>query len=211
MKKRCLLLSILLVFSTLLGACGSGDPFKGTWKGTLDVTKQFEDGIVEHYPDLAEYVDFEDLTFVINITFSDGMMTMSVDQDSVENFNNNFAAGMIGVEEGSLMAYLNEAGLTLEEAVAESGMTEEEYIEYMLSSEEVTEIMDPMKENMMEVTEAALIGFESVNGPYTFNEETVNIHYNDDQYEAVEYSFEGDNLILVFRGENYSLRVECTK
>ncbi len=211
MKKRCLLLSILLVFSTLLGACGSGDPFKGTWKGTLDVTKQFEDGIVEHYPDLAEYVDFEDLTFVINITFSDGMMTMSVDQDSVENFNNNFAAGMIGVEEGSLMAYLNEAGLTLEEAVAESGMTEEEYIEYMLSSEEVTEIMDPMKENMMEVTEAALTGFESVNGPYTFNEETVNIHYNDDQYEAVEYSFEGDNLILVFRGENYSLRVECTK
>lgn len=211
MKKRCLLLSILLVFSTLLGACGSGDPFKGTWKGTLDVTKQFEDGIVEHYPDLAEYVDFEDLTFVINITFSDGMMTMSVDQDSVENFNNNFAAGMIGVEEGSLMAYLNEAGLTLEEAVAESGMTEEEYIEYMLSSEEVTEIMNPMKENMMEVTEAALIGFESVNGPYTFNEETVNIHYNDDQYEAVEYSFEGDNLILVFRGENYSLRVECTK
>lgn len=211
MKKRCLLLSILLVFSTLLGACGSGDPFKGTWKGTLDVTKQFEDGIVEHYPDLAEYVDFEDLTFVINITFSDGMMTMSVDQDSVENFNNNFAAGMIGVEEGSLMAYLNEAGLTLEEAVAESGMTEEEYIEYMLSSEEVTEIMNPMKENMMEVTEAALTGFESVNGPYTFNEETVNIHYNDDQYEAVEYSFEGDNLILVFRGENYSLRVECTK
>lgn len=211
MKKRCLLLSILLVFSTLLGACGSGDPFKGTWKGTLDVTKQFEDGIVEHYPDLAEYVDFEDLTFVINITFSDGMMTMSVDQDSVENFNNNFAAGMIGVEEGSLMAYLNEAGLTLEEAVAESGMTEEEYIEYMLSSEEVTEIMNPMKENMMEVTEAALTGFESVNGPYTFNEETVNIHYNDNQYEAVEYSFEGDNLILVFRGENYSLRVECTK
>lgn len=207
MKKRSILISILLLFTMVLGACGSGDPFEGKWKGTLDVTKQFEDGIIAHYPELEEYVDFEDLTFVIDVTFSDGMMSMSVDQSSVENFNNKFAEGMIGVEEGSLMEYLDAAELTLEEAVAESGMTEEEYIASMVSVLPVEE----MKKNMTEVTEAALAGFEAVNGPYTFNEETINIRYEEDEYEAVEYSFEGDDLILVFRGEGFSLRIECEK
>lgn len=209
MKKRCLLLSILLAFSMLLGACGSGNPFEGKWRGTLDVTKQFEDGIKAHYPELEEYVDFEDLTFMIDITFEDGMMSMSVDPASVENFNTNFAEGMLDVEEGSLMAYLNAAGITLEEAVAESGMTEEEYIAYMLNSSEVRDVIDTMTANMTEVTDAALAGFEEVEGPYTYNEETVNIRYSEEEYEAVEYSFEGDDLILIFRGDGFSLRIEC--
>lgn len=207
MKKRCIVLSILLAFSMLLGACGSGDPFEGTWRGTLDVTKQFEDGITEHYPDLAEYVDFEDLEFVINITFSDGIMTMSVDQSSVDNFYTNFTDGMVKVEEGSLMEYLEAVELTLEEAVAESGMTEEEYLADVLSVLPV----EQMKTTMTEVTDAALAGFEAVSGPYTFNEETINVRYDEDEYEAIEYSFEGDDLILVFVGEGFSLRVECEK
>ena len=89
MKRKSILLSILLLITFVLGACGSGDPFEGKWRGKLDVTKQFEDGIIAHYPDLEEYVDFEDLTFMIEITFKDGIMSMAVDQGSVENFNNN--------------------------------------------------------------------------------------------------------------------------
>lgn len=205
MKRKSILLSILLLITFVLGACGSGDPFEGKWRGKLDVTKQFEDGIIAHYPDLEEYVDFEDLTFMIDITFKDGMMSMAVDQGSVENFNNNFAKGMIGVEEGSLMAYLDAAELTLEEAVAESGMTEEEYIASMVSVLPVEE----MKANMKGVTNAALAGFDAVNGPYTYNDDTVNVRYESDEYEAIEYDFEGDTLILVFRGEGFSLRIEC--
>lgn len=205
MKRKSILLSILLLITFVLGACGSGDPFEGKWRGKLDVTKQFEDGIIAHYPDLEEYVDFEDLTFMIDITFKDGMMSMAVDQGSVENFNNNFAKGMIGVEEGSLMAYLDAAELTLEEAVAESGMTEEEYIASMVSVLPVEE----MKTNMKGVTVAALAGFDAVNGPYTYNDDTVNVRYESDEYEAIEYDFEGDTLILVFRGEGFSLRIEC--
>lgn len=207
MKKRCLLLSILLAFSMLLGACGSGDPFEGKWRGTLDVTKQFEDGIVAKYPELAEYVDFENLIFMIDVTFEDGMMSMSVDEASEESFYQSFTEGMLKIEEGSLMVYLDAAGLTLEEAVAESGMTEEEYIASMISVMEV----DKMKEAMTEVTNAALAGFADVNGPYTFNEETVNVRYESSVYEAIEYTFEGEKLILIFRGEGFSLRIECVK
>ena len=208
MRKRSILLSILLVLTFVLGACGSGkDPFEGKWQGKLDVTKQFEDGIIAAYPELEEYVDFEDLTFYIDVTFEDGKISMEVDPASVDNFKRNFADGMLAVEEGSLMLYLDAAGITLEEAVAESGMTEEEYIADMVSVLEV----DKMKENMTAVTDAALAGFASVNGPYTFNEQTVNVRYDEATYEAIEYTFEGEKLVLIFEGANFSLRIECTK
>ena len=211
MKKRCLLLSILLAFSMLLGACRSGDPFEGTWTGKLDVTKQFEDGIKEHYPDLVDYVDFEDLVFEIEVKFNDGMISMKVDEDSVKNFTDNFAEGMLYVEEGSLMALLDAAGITLEEAVAESGMTEEEYMENRMSIPEVREVIEKMTTNMLSVTEAALKGFNEVNGPYTFDEETIHIRYTEETYESVAYAFEDENLVLTFKGENFSLRIECEK
>lgn len=215
MKKRCFLLSILLVISMMLGACGLGNPFEGKWTGKLDVTKQFEDGIKAHYPDLEEYVDFEDLTFVIDVTFDDGMMSMKVNQDSVDAFNANFTEGMMKLEEGSLMALLDAAGVTLEEAVAESGMTEEEYLANRMNLPEVREVIDNMSANMLLITEAALTGFDAVGGPYTFNEEEIHVRYEDDKYESVEYAFEGDNLILIFRGEiegmKFSLRIDCEK
>lgn len=215
MKKRYFLLSILLIFSMMLGACGSGNPFEGKWRGRLDVTKQFEDGIKAHYPDLVEYVDFEDLVFEIDITFEDGVMSMAVDQSSVENFSTNFADGMLGVEEGSLMAFLDAAGVTLEEAVAESGMTEEEYVAARMSIPEVKEVIEKMTTGMLSVTEMALSGFEAVNGTYTFNDDEVHVRYEDDKYEAIAYSFEGDDLILTFKGiikdQEFSLRIVCEK
>lgn len=215
MKKRYFLLSILLIFSMMLGACGSGNPFEGKWKGRLDVTKQFEDGIKAHYPDLVEYVDFEDLVFEIDVTFEDGVMSMAVDQSSVENFSTNFADGMLGVEEGSLMAFLDAAGVTLEEAVAESGMTEEEYVAARMSIPEVKEVIEKMTTGMLSVTEMALSGFEAVNGTYTFNDDEVHVRYEDDKYEAIAYSFEGDDLILTFKGiikdQEFSLRIVCEK
>ena len=84
MKKRCVLLSILLVLSMMLGACESGNPFEGKWRGKLDVTKQFEDGIKANIPELAQYVDFEDLVFEIDVVFEDGVMSMVVDSARYE-------------------------------------------------------------------------------------------------------------------------------
>ncbi len=215
MKRRCLLLSVLLVFSMLLGACGSGNPFEGKWRGALDVTKQFEDGIKANIPALAEYVDFEDLIFEIDVTFEDGEMFMAIDPECYETFDANFKEGMVGVEVGSLMAFLDAAGITLEEAVAESGMEEEEYIESRMNIPEVKNVIDTMTSGMDTVTKGALVGFEKVKGPYTFNEEELHIRYEEDSYESIAYDFEGDNLILTFKGkfgeQEFSLRVVCEK
>lgn len=207
MKKRSILLSVLLMLIFLLAACSSKDPFEGKWKGTLDLTAQFEDGIKAAYPQLEEYVNFEDLAVVIDITFEDGTLSMAVNQDSVKEFESHFAEDMEEVERGSLMLYLDTAGLSLEEAVAESGVTEEEYISDMIQSLET----DKMKDTIKEITNEALAGFEKVNGPYTFNEETVNVRYDELEYESIMYTFEGNNLILTFYGEGFSLRVVCEK
>lgn len=207
MKKRNILLSLLLVLTMMFTACGSGDPFEGKWIGTLDVTKQFNDGIIEHFPGLAEYAAFEDLVFVIDIEFADGMMTMSVDQDSIDAFNENFEAGMEILARGAVIVEAESTGLTLEEAVLESGLSEEEYIEARLAEME----MEKMKEAMQNVTNESVAAISSINGPYTYNTDDVNLRYEDDYYEAIEYEFEGNQLILTFRGESYSLRVECEK
>ena len=185
MKRKYFLLSILLVFSMILGACGTGDPFKGEWRGTLDVTKQFEDGIKANIPELAEYVDFEDLIFEIDVIFEDGEMSMKIDSDCYETFDSNFKDGMVGVEVGSLMAFLDAAGITLEEAVAESGMEEEEYIEARLSIPEVKEVIDTMTAGMDTVTKQALTGFEKVKGTYTFNEDELHIRYEENMYDWI--------------------------
>lgn len=207
MKKRNILLSVLLIFVLMLAGCSSKDAFEGKWKGTLDLTGQIEDGIIEAYPELEEYVNFADLTINIDITFEDGMMSMSVDQTSVAEFEDRFAEHMEEVEEGSLMVYLDTIGLSLEEAVAESGMTEEEYVSAMIQTLE----MDKMKDSIVEIVNGSLEGFEKVNGPYTFNEETINVRYDELEYEAIEYAFEGNSLILTFRGEGFSLCISCEK
>lgn len=215
MKKRCFVLSILLVVSMVLGACGSGNPFEGKWRGKLDVTKQFEDGIKANIPELAEYVDFEDLVFEIDVVFEDGVMSMAVDPACYEKFDANFKEGMVEIEIGSLMAFLDATGVTLEEAVAESGMEEDEYIESRMNIPEVKEVIDTMIAGMDAVTKEALSGFEKVKGTYTFNEEELHIRYEEGMYESIAYEFEGDNLVLVFKGlygeMEFSLRVVCEK
>ena len=79
----------------LLTACGGSlKSVEGKWVGTMDLTKQFEDGVKTAYPDLADYVDFDGLEFKLDMSFVDGQMTMVVQQDSIESFNENFANGV---------------------------------------------------------------------------------------------------------------------
>ena len=196
----------------LLGACGVNDPFVGKWIGKLDVTTQFEDGIKEKYPELAEFVDFEEFIFVVDVIFEDGMMDMTVDQPSVDAFYSNFADGMLKVEEGCRAKYLGSIGLTLEEAAVEAGMTEEEYLENVIST---AMPIDEMVTSLTEITNTAMLGFNEVNGTYTFNEKTIHVRYEDDKYEEIAYEFEGDNLVLIFKGtigeQEFSLRIVCEK
>lgn len=212
MKKKPFLLSLLLVVMLILSACGGssgngGDPFVGQWDGTLDLTKQFEDGIIANYPDLEAYVDFEELVFVMDVTFEDGMMSLSLQEDSVESFMANFEAGMQKIGRESLEDWLITQDMTLEEVVAESGTNEEVYLTSVFEQMGI----DKMTASMKEVTNASLEGLSKIKGPYTFDETQLKLHHEDNTFEGIGYRFEGKNLILTIKGEGFSLRIECEK
>ena len=209
MKKRNVLLSILLAMVMLITACGANkQTLDGSWTGTLDVTKQFEDGIIAAYPDLKDYVDFEELVFVLDIVFEEDQMSMVVQQESIDAFNANFAKSMEKMAEGYWTAELAKYDMTLEEDISESGMTEEAYLESIYKETGI----DKMIASMNEVTNKALDKISKLKGMYTTPlENELRLYYTDTEYESMEYHFKGKALNITIQGDNFSLLIECEK
>ena len=209
MKKRNILFALLLAMAMLITACGSSQSVEGKWVGSLDVTVQFEDGIKAAYPDLADYVDFEELVFVLDIAFVDGQMSMSVQKESIDAFNANFAEGMENMAKGYYAAKLAQYDMTLEEDIAESGMSEEDYLEKLYKDTQA----DKMIAAMTEVTNTTLDKLSSMEGTYTTVGKELRLYYTEDNqtYEAMEYSFEGKDLNIIIKGDGFSLLIECEK
>lgn len=209
MKKRIVLLSSMLVLVLALAACssnsGKGDPFKGAWHGTLDLTKQFNDGVIENYPELEQHVDFENLVFELDIVFADGNMSMTVAEESIDAFMENFETGMEKIGKGAFEDWLLTQDMTLEEVVAESGMDEESY----LSAKYDEMGISAMASAMEEVTNESLDGLGKLSGPYTYDNDSVKLHFEDNSYESIQYEFEGDQLVLIIKGDGFSLRIIC--
>ena len=208
MKKRNILFAVLMAMVMLITACGSNKTVDGKWVGTLDVTKQFEDGIKAAYPELEEYVDFEDLTFVLDIAFVEGEMSMSVQQESIDSFNANFAKGMKDLAEGYWAAGLAQYDMTMEEEMYESGMDEEGYLQYIYT----TTGIDKMITSMTSVTNETLDKLSTMKGTYTTPvDNELRLYYDENQYESMDYSFKGKVLNIVIKGEGFSLCIECKK
>lgn len=209
MKKRNILFAVLLAMVMLVTACGSSNQtVEGKWVGTLDLTKQFEDGIKVANPTLAEFVDFDDLVFKMNLSFEDGQMEIEVQQDSIELFTENFTNGMQAIAVGYWEAGLAQIDLTLEEAIYESGMTEEAYMERIYSETGI----DKMIESMSSVTTGTLDKLSKMKGTYTTpvtNE--LRLYYTDNEYESMEYSFKGKKLNITIKGDNFLLLIQCDK
>ena len=208
MKKKNILFALLLAMSMLVTACGGQKTVEGKWVGTMDLTKQFEDGIIAAYPDLAEYVDFEELVFKLDIAFVDGQMTMTVQQDSIDAFNENFAAGMHNIAIGYWEAGLAMIDMDLEEAIIESGMSEEQYHNRIYKETGI----DKMIESMTEVTNKTLEKLSGMNGTYTTPvDNELRLYYTEDTYESMEYGFKGKKLNITIKGDNFSLLIQCEK
>lgn len=209
MKKRSILFALLMAIVMLITACGSGNQaLDGKWTGTLDVTKQFEDGIKAAYPDLEKYVDFEDLTFVLDIAFVDGVMSMEVQQESIDAFNEKFAAGMEGMAEGYWEAGLAQYDMTMEEDMYESGYDEEGYLQHIYTSTGI----DKMITSMTDVTNKTLDRLSKMEGTYTTPvDNELRLYHTENEYESMEYSFSGKVLNIIIKGDNFSLKIECKK
>lgn len=86
MKKRiALLLSLVLVLSALLCACGSEkDKLVGTWNTTIDMAESFNQELAAD-PEMAEYLSLESLEVGYTLTFSeDDTFALTVDTASMD-------------------------------------------------------------------------------------------------------------------------------
>lgn len=208
MKKRNVLFALLLAMAMIVTACGGSlKSVEGKWVGTMDLTKQFEDGVKTAYPDLADYVDFDGLAFKLDISFVDGQMTMVVQQDSIESFNENFANGVKDMAVGYWEAGLAQIGMDLEEAISESGMTEEQYLNRIYSETSI----DKMLKSMTDVTNKTLEKLSEMKGTYTTVADELRLYYTEDTYESMKYGFKGKTLNITIKGDSFSLLIQCEK
>ena len=208
MKKRNVLFALLLVMAMLVTACGGSlKSVEGKGVGTMDLTKQFEDGVKTAYPDLADYVDFDGLEFKLDMSFVDGQMTMVVQQDSIESFNENFANGVKDMAVGYWEAGLAQIGMDLEEAISESGMTEEQYLNRIYSETSI----DKMLKSMTDVTNKTLEKLSEMKGTYTTVADELRLYYTEDTYESMKYGFKGKTLNITIKGDSFSLLIQCEK
>lgn len=207
MKKRNILFALLLAMAMLVTACGSSPKsLEGKWIGSMDLTKQFEDGVKAAYPDLAEYVAFDGLTLKLDITFVEGQMTMTVQQDSIDAFHENFENGMQSMAVGYWEAGLEQIDLTLEEAIYESGMTEEQYYNRIYRETGINKMIT----SMTDVTNETLEKLSGMKGMYTTPvDKELRLYYTEDTYEAMRYSFKGKTLNITIYGDNFSLLIQC--
>ena len=132
---------------------------------------------------------------------------LSVQQESIEAFNANFAAGMEGMAEGYWAAGLAKYDMTLEEDIYESGMTEEEYLQSIYKQTQI----DRMIEGMNDITNKTLDRLSNMKGTYTVLDSELRLWYTEDDYEAMEHSFKGKALNIIVKGDNFSLLIECEK
>lgn len=205
MKKRNLLVSILLVFTMLLTACGQENPFTGTWRGTCDLTDFIIDNVVGDDETMRQYMDGVDgLEFVINFEFTENEMSMSVDEASGVTFIENLETSMKNMMEAVLVDQLSSYGISYEEYVAESGMSSEEVLDAMLDEMNIMPQMEAMVDSMSEALE--------LNGTYTFDGEVLTIVYEDNTYEEMKYVFNEETLtITVVAEEGVEFPIICEK
>ncbi len=209
MKKRNLLFALLGAMVMFITACGnSNQTVEGKWVGSLDLTKQFEDGVREAHPSLAEYIDFGDLLLKMDIAFVDGQMSIDVQQDSIDAFNENFTEGMHAIALGYWEAGLAQIDVTLEEAIYESGMTEEAYMEYIYKETGI----DKMIESMSTITTDTLDVLSEMKGTYTTPvAKELRLYHSEDEYESMEYQFKGTKLNITIKGDKFELLIQCDR
>lgn len=141
MKHRWMALPLALGLTLTLAACGGNDPKEdlvGTWSGQVDVMEQVVEGMRLTAPEIADELEMENFYIPLEIEFRDDhTYTMTVNQEKLDES----MAALIEKSVDATMAYmeqmLKEQGITdmtVDEALAESGMDRESFADLMEQS-----------------------------------------------------------------------------
>lgn len=141
MKHRWMALPLALGLTLTLAACGGNDPKEdlvGAWSGQVDVMDQVVEGIRVTAPEIADELELENFYIPLEMEFrDDNTYTMTVDQEKLDESIEALIQKTVDATMVYMEQMLKEQGITnmtVDEALAQSGMDRESFTDLMEQS-----------------------------------------------------------------------------
>ena len=134
-------LALGLTLTLALTACSSSDPKEklvGTWSGQVDVMDQVVEGMRVTAPEIADELELENFYIPLEIEFrDDNTYIMTVDQEKLDESMDALIQKSVDATMVYMEQMLKEQGITdmtVDEALAQSGMDRESFTQLMRDS-----------------------------------------------------------------------------
>lgn len=141
MKHRWMALPLALGLTLTLAACGGNDPKEdlvGAWSGQVDVMDQVVEGMRVTAPEIADELELENFYIPLEIEFrDDNTYIMTVDQEKLDESMDALIQKTVDATLVYLEQELKDQGITnmtVDEALAQSGMDRESFTQLMRDS-----------------------------------------------------------------------------
>lgn len=141
MKHRWMALPLALGLTLTLAACGGNDPKEdlvGAWSGQVDMMDQVVEGIRVTAPEIADELELENFYIPLEMEFrDDNTYIMTVDQDKLDESMDALIQKSVDATMVYMEQMLKEQGITdmtVDEALAQSGMDRESFTDLMEQS-----------------------------------------------------------------------------
>lgn len=141
MKHRWMALPLALGLTLTLAACGGNDPKEdlvGAWSGQVDVMDQVVEGIRVTAPEIADELELENFYIPLEMEFrDDNTYIMTVDQEKLDESMDALIQKSVDATMVYMEQMLKEQGITdmtVDEALAQSGMDRESFTQLMRDS-----------------------------------------------------------------------------
>ncbi len=202
MKKRSLVLVLAMIVAILLSACGEEEkpnPFVGRWSGNMDLTDHIVAEMIAQNESLKEYAEFDNLMFTLEFEFTEEEVSLQMNDTSAQQFISNVEAGFADMIDAMVTDMATEYRMTTEDIYAGMGTTREDFIQSTIDSMHLEQMINAMTEAL------------ELNGTYESDDEKIIVYYEDNTYEEMKYSFEGDTLMVTVSDGTNEFIIECTK
>lgn len=141
MKHRWMALPLALGLTLTLAACGGNDPKEdlvGAWSGQVDVMDQVVEGMRVTAPEIADELELENFYIPLEMEFrEDDTYTLTVDQEKLDQSVDELIQKSVDATLVYMEQMLKEQGITdmtVDEALAQSGMDRESFTDLMEQS-----------------------------------------------------------------------------
>lgn len=184
MKKQiAITLCLVMLISVLFSGCGGSESIVGTWNATVDMSNFLNESIAAADESMAEYLNFTDIKLDLAMTFKeDGTYTISFDQTSIEAMMETLMDQMLPAMDTMMQETM---GMSLDDLLTLSGMTEDEMLSTMMAS---------MQESM-DMSELNMEGNYIIQNGVLYSTDSLSVPA-DTNSEAIPYTLSGNTLTL---------------